>query len=243
MTALSTPLAERVKAETARVRQAYARRRTQRLDRESSWTNPYYVNSRQEREREVLACLCGLRVPFSRARILEVGCGTGAWLRDFVRWGFAPENLWGIDLLPEFLVESRQRCAAGVHVQCQNVTDLAFRDGTFDIVLQSMLFTSLLDQHVRRLAARELLRVLAQHGTILWYDFYVSNPRNPDVRRVGRAEIGALFPGCRITLKRNTLAPPLARRIPARLSLLYHLLAHLPVLCTHYLGVIRPAAQ
>src|SRR5206468_5110563 len=133
-----------------------------------------------------------LRVPLSQVRILEVGCGTGAWLIDFVRWGFSPENLWGIDLLPEFVVEACRRCPCGVHVQCQSVTDLAFRDATFDIVLQSTVFTSLLDQQVRHLAARELRRVLRENGLILWNDFYLSNPRNPDVRRVGRAEIAAL---------------------------------------------------
>jgi SAM-dependent methyltransferase len=240
MTSLTARLDERVRVEQARIRQAYDRRRTQHLDRESSWTNPYYVHSRQEREREVLACLRGLGVSLSQARVLEVGCGTGAWLRDFVRWGFSPENLWGIDLLPECAGESRRRCPAGVHVQCQSVTDLAFRDATFDIVLQSMLFTSLLDQQVRHLAARELQRVLGENGLILWYDFYLSNPWNPDVRRVGRAELAALFPDCQIELRRNTLAPPLARRIPARSHLLYNLLVQLPFLCTHYLAVIRP---
>ena len=54
-----------------------------------------------------------------------------------------------------------------------------------------------------------------------------------------QAEIAALFPGCRLTLRRVTLAPPLARRL-ARVSWLASMvLARVPWLCTHTLGVIR----
>src|SRR3989442_4123843 len=89
-------------------------------------------------------------------------------------------------------------------------------DATSDMVLQSLLFTSILDGEVRRAVAREMLRVVRQDGWILWYDFHVDNPWNPDVRRVGRREMAALFPGCHIELQRLTLAPPLSRRGPPR---------------------------
>ena len=237
---VSAPLLERVRAEEARIRQAYARRRQQQLDREASWSNPQYLYRRQDRERQVLAALRRLAIPFADIRILEVGCGTGAWLRDFVRWGIPPQNIWGVDLLPEVVAEARQRCPAAVHVECNSATHLAFGDATFGLVLQATLFTSLQDKEVRQLAAREIMRVVRPDGLILWYDFFVPNPWNPDVRRVGRREIVALFPGCRIELRRSTLAPPLARRVAVRSHLLYELLAKLPCLCTHYLGEIRP---
>jgi hypothetical protein len=73
----------------------------------------------------------------------------------------------------------------------------------------------------------------------LWYDLRVNNPRNPDVRRVGREEIAALFPGCRLTLRRVTLAPPLARLLAARAGTLARVLAAVPALRTHHLGVLR----
>ena len=49
----------------------------------------------------------------------------------------------------------------------------------------------------------------------------------------------ALFPGYRIELRRITLAPFLARRIPEPLlPLLYPLLGAVPLLRTHYLGLL-----
>lgn len=239
MTSVSGQLSQRVRAEEDRVREAYARRCTQQRDHEASWSNPYYVYARQQRERQLLVLLSRLAVPLSTVRILEVGCGTGAWLRDFVRWGVPPQNLWGVDLLPEAVAEAAERLPAGVHVECHSVTQLPFADGAFDIVLQSMLFTSLLEHEVRQLAAGEMLRVLAPTGAVLWYDFFMKNPWNRDVRQVGRREIGRLFPDCRVDLRRTLLAPPLARRIAARSRLLYELLAKVPWLCTHYLGVIQ----
>lgn len=230
----------RVRTEEDRIRDAYTRRAQHDRDHDASWFNPYYVYARQERERHVLACLHRLGMPLTQMRILEVGCGTGAWLRDFVRWGVPPDHICGVDLLPEAVAEARTRCPAGIQLECQSVARLTYPDAMFDIVLQSMLFTSLLDHAVRQQAAQEMLRVLAPGGAILWYDFFLNNPWNPDVRRVGRREIRALFPGCQVRLRRTNLAPPLARRIAAWSLLLHQILASVPWLGTHYLGVIRP---
>jgi hypothetical protein len=84
-----------------------------------------------------------------------------------------------------------------------------------------------------------MLRVLAAGGAILWYDFFVDNPANPNVRGVRRREVEALFPGCRAELRRATLAPPLARRVVPVSWTLGTVLESLRVFDTHYLGVIR----
>jgi hypothetical protein len=84
-----------------------------------------------------------------------------------------------------------------------------------------------------------MLRVVKPRGVILWYDYHVNNPWNPDVRGVKKQEIRHLFPGCRVDLQRLTLAPPLARRLAPYSFLLCCLLEKIPLLCTHYLGVIR----
>jgi len=65
------------------------------------------------------------------------------------------------------------------------------------------------------------------------------NPRNPDVRGVRAGEIRSLFPGFEIHLRRITLAPFIARRLPeSLLPVLYPLLAAIPLLRTHYLGLL-----
>ncbi len=123
-----------------------------------------------------------------------------------------------------------------------NAAHLPFSPAAFDLVLQSLLFTSILDPAMKQAVAREMLRVLKPGGLILWYDYHVNNPWNPDVAGVKKNEIQALFPGCRVQLRRITLAPPLTRLLAPHSFLLCSLLEKLRVLNTHYLGVIRKAA-
>ncbi|MDI6716569.1 MAG: SAM-dependent methyltransferase, partial [Actinomycetota bacterium] len=87
--------------------------------------------------------------------------------------------------------------------------------------------------------AKSMLRVVKNDGIIIWYDFRYDNPRNPDVQGVKKAEIHELFPNCKIDLKRITLAPPLARAIAPISVIACQILEKIPLLCTHYLGVIK----
>jgi SAM-dependent methyltransferase len=239
---MTTPSgAQLVAVEEARIREAYTRREQQLSDRVSSWTHPSYAYAMQDRERRVLMLLQRLGVRLAETRVLEVGCGTGAWIRDLIKWGAQPENVWAVDIQPEAVREARHRNAAGVHLECCSATSLPFAAASFDLVLQATMFSSILDPAVRRIVAAEMLRVVGQNGSILWYDLRMNNPWNSDVRGIGRAELAELFPGCRIDLRRLWLAPPLARRIAPRSHVLWLLLASVPWLCTHYLGIIRKA--
>ena len=75
---------------------------------------------------------------------------------------------------------------------------------------------------------------LKQGGAVVWYDFTVDNPRNPDVRGVPLRRVRELFPQGQLTARRVTLAPPLARTFPAA----YGLLNLVPWLRTHRLVLI-----
>ncbi len=223
--------------EEHRLHEAYARRTAQAFDR---WSNPAYVFLMQDRERRVLAML--RRNGFGdlgRARIFEVGCGRGEWLRQLVKWGAEPKNLVGLDILPDRIAHARDTCPSGITLLCRNAADTKLASSAFDLVIQATVFSSVLDPNLRSSIAKEMLRLLRADGIILWYDLMVNNPRNPDVRRVGKSEIQKLFPGCSIDLHRVTLAPPLCRAVVRRSWWLGALLAAVPFLRTHYLGVIR----
>jgi hypothetical protein len=87
--------------------------------------------------------------------------------------------------------------------------------------------------------AAQMLRVLRPGGVIIWYDFFLRNPRNPYVKPVTKEEIRKLFPGCTLDLRRASLAAPLVRFLAPRSWAACSLLSRLPPLCTHYLGAIR----
>jgi ubiquinone/menaquinone biosynthesis C-methylase UbiE len=224
--------------EEDRIRAAYARRRND-LGRYSLF-NSGHLFFIQERERQVLAVLKRSGVSSLESKsILEIGCGKGDRLREFLKWGARPENVVGVDLLPDRVAEARRVCPEGVRIECQNAEKLVFPSAAFDLVFQFTVFTSILDVDVKREIAAEMLRVVKPDGLILWHDYHVNNPRNLDVQGVKKREILQLFPGCRIELQRVTLVPPLVRLIGRYSWLACYLLGRIPLFCTHYLGVIR----
>ena len=225
-------------AESSRLSTAYEQRHAVVYD---SWLDPAHCFIHQERERCALGLLT--REGFTSladARILEIGCGTGNWLRDVVHWGAAPENVFGVDLLADRVATARRLTAPAVTVTQGDITALDFPDASFDLVIQSTVFSSIIDPERRRRTAAEMRRVLKRTGIIVWYDFHVNNPSNQDVRAVRRSEIAPLFPGCRVHMQRLTLAPPIARALAPISTFACELLALVPWLRTHTLAAIRP---
>lgn len=226
-------------ASTARISAEYERRDREISSGLYSWSKPANLLMHQQ---TVRGCIRMLRraslFPLDGLRVADIGCGTGSWLLEFMQWGADPAMLGGIDLMPERLERARGRVPqADLHVG--NASALPWPDRHFDLVSQSLVFTSILDPDLKRAVAGEMLRVLKSGGGILWFDFRVDNPRNPEVRGLPRKEIKALFPGCDVQLTPTLLAPPLSRLIAARCWVLGEALHTLPFLCTHYAGMIR----
>jgi ubiquinone/menaquinone biosynthesis C-methylase UbiE len=167
-------------------------------------------------------------------RILDVGCGTGAMLRRFLDFGAEPQNCFGIDLAPNH-VESARRLHPNFVFFEGSGAQLPFPDQSFDILHQATVFTSVLDPAIKRAMASEIVRMLRPGGHFIWYDFAYSNPRNRNVRGIGRTEIRELFVGCRMRFRRVTLAPPVARAAIRFSPFLCRMLWTVPLLRTHYL--------
>ncbi|HEV2960981.1 MAG TPA: class I SAM-dependent methyltransferase [Candidatus Angelobacter sp.] len=227
------------KAEDERVRAAYARRRQTIPAGRYARTNPFTLCAAHEREEEMAAMFRaeGLTT-LSGLRILDVGCGRGDTLRQMLEYGADPELLTGIDLLDENVKRARH-LSPHLQIICGSASRLPFPDSSFDLVLQFTLFTSILNDEVKRTIAAEMKRVLAPGGRILWYDFSFNNPKNPDVRGIGKREIRTLFPGLEMKVKRVTLAPPLGRIVAPFSIVLYYLLSRIRPLCTHLLCLLR----
>lgn len=230
-------------SEADRIREEYRRREREIPEGFYDLDRPANLFLRQGQERALLRALAAERLlPLAGRRTLEVGCGSGNWLEMLERFGARRGDLAGIDLGAERIARAAARFP-GADLRAGDASRLPWESGRFDLVLQGTVFSSILDPAMRRAVAAEMLRVLAPGGAVVWYDFFVDNPANPNVRGVRRREIAALFPGCRVRLWRATLAPPVARRVAPLSWTLAALLQALRVLDTHYLGVIRAGSH
>ncbi len=193
----------------------------------------------QQRQREVLTALKknGF-ADLSNFLILEMGCGGGSVLTEYLGFGASPENLYGVDLLFDRLLHARH-ILPGSNFANADGQSLPYPSKTFDLVLQYTAISSILDPEIRRNICADILRVLKPGGLILSYDFWL-NPTNPQTRGIRPAEIKELFPNCRHEFHRITLAPPIARRLVPISWGLCLFLESLKIFNTHYLASIRP---
>jgi len=226
--------------EISRIRSAYSRREQSGLQRRYSLSEPGNILRIEEVHRRMQFLIAAHLGPdLSTKRILEVGCGTGYWLRQFIQWGARPENLFGTDLLPERIEKARELCPQGVHLECGDASKLNFEDETFDLAAQVTVFTSILDDAMKTAVASEIQRVLKPRGWLLWYDYVLDNPRNPDVRGIRKKELVHLFPGFDVHMERVTVAPPLGRILGGISPLAYQMASSIKVFCTHRLGLMQ----
>lgn len=220
--------------EVERIKSVYCQRR-----RKTEST--YSCLFSQQREREIKEVLRREGIASLPTKtILDVGCGSGATLSYFLRDGVRPENLYGIDLLPE-RIEEAKRLYSGIYFTCGNAEELAYPDKFFDIITQSTTFTSILDTKMRKGIATEMLRVLKANGVIIWHDYRFDNPFNPDVKGIGKKEIENLFRDCQFDFRLMNLNPLIARPLSKFSWRLCKILEKIPILKTHWLVTIKKA--
>lgn len=210
---------------------------------QSRWTTANRGNQRivSERAQVMADILHGHScIPLGKRRVLDIGCGHGGVLASLLDLGAQPNNLYGIDLLPD-RIEAARRAYPDIHFACGNAEHLDFPDACFDLVLLFTVLSSILDDGMAHNIAHEVRRVLKPSGAVLWYDFRYNNPWNPHVRGMTKSHIRQFFPDFEMHLRTITLLPPLARCLGRLTPVLYPVLAAIPPLRTHYLGLlIRP---
>ncbi len=224
--------------ERSRVEAEYERRGNE-IDGElySPW-HPAEVFLRSERKRIAARMLHAAGgFPRSEHQCLEVGCGAGGWFSDLLSWGPRQSDLHGIDVNGGRIDRARELFPAA-EFRLDDAVEMPWDDSTFNLVIASTVFSSILDQSVRRLVANEIIRVLAPRGALLWYDFAFNNPRNSNVRGINRKEIRNLFPELHGRIRSITLAPPIARVIAPRSWPLATFLEAIPLLRSHLLAVL-----
>ncbi len=181
-------------------------------------------------------------IPLAGRRILEVGCGSGDWLLYLLTCGATPNLLCGIDLDEQEIARASGKLPRA-DLRVGNAAELPWPGAFFDLVLQMIAFSTMLDDELRQAVAREMVRVLKPDGFIVWYDLRVDNPWNPAIRAVKTREIKRLFPDCSVKLRSVTLLPPLSRRVVPVSWIAALVFEKIPLLRTHLLGSIRRAGS
>ena len=103
-------------------------------------------------DRANIRALRRLELDRETAKILDVGCGSGSSLLQFLRLGFPAANLTGVDSDQTRIDEAREKFP-NVHFQCESAESLSFPDSAFDLVFESTLFMMLTSESVARAVA------------------------------------------------------------------------------------------
>jgi ubiquinone/menaquinone biosynthesis C-methylase UbiE len=104
------------------------------------------------------------------ARLLDVGCGTGAFLRE-VKRNYPRLSVTGLDLSAPYLAVAGRRLADWSRVELSEgaAEAMPFEDGRFDIVTCIYLMHEL-PPRTRRAVAAEMARVVKPEGTLILMD-------------------------------------------------------------------------
>jgi len=152
----------------------------ERADYAVSGWSPQGLSLRMEAYLEMLPTF---KLP-SEARVLDLGCGAGAYSRVLAKSGL---RVVGVDYAWRVAVQARQRATTTtVDFLSADATCLPFADARFDHVVCIGLFQSL-QRHQSAMA--EIFRVLRPGGTLCLMTLNRRNLKNRLDRRLGREEI------------------------------------------------------
>ncbi len=219
-------------------RQYYARKGR---DRNNVLTNPGALFQQIALQRSVIQALRTLNVDVGW-RILDVGCGSGDSLLQFLNLGFAPEQLHGIELLSDRVARGKRRLATANFVR-GDASQMGYASECFDLVMESTMFIQLHDRTASAQIAQEMLRVTKPSGYLMLIDWRYSFGY-PEYTALSQKRIAQLFGVDRHTTlhcrTRGALVPPIGRVLSARLPSFYFLIQRVaPWLVGQVVTVLR----
>ncbi len=175
-------------------------------------------------ERANIRALQRLQLDRDKAKILDVGCGAGSSLLQFIKLGFRPQNLTGVDSGVERIEQARARFP-NVDFRCESAERMSVPDSTFDLAFESTLFMMLTSEEIAQRIAAEMLRVTRRGGYLMMADWRYAEPRSQEHRAMTSKRIASLFDvGGATTVvarERGALVPPLGRFLSRQAPWLY----------------------
>jgi len=114
-----------------------------------------------------------IRIPVTpKTRVIDLGCGTGAFTKRFREIYGNDKNFFGLDI-SEKSISLATKLAPGVHFCTGDIEQCCFKDQSFDIVLFSGVLHHFTDFEPCLL---EGYRILKNNGCVLSYDPNIKNP-------------------------------------------------------------------
>jgi SAM-dependent methyltransferase len=216
---------------------------TKGAERNSLLHNPEVLYQNLAQEASLVRALLSIRPKEETARVLDVGCGAGGTLLTFLRLGFAPGNLHGIDFQEERIAQAREKCP-GIHFEHGDATKMGFASESFDLVHEATMFIHSVDDELSRKIAGEMVRVTKPGGHILLCDWRYSKPGSAAHRALTQKRIAGLFEVGQETSRCGVLAgpllPPVGRFLSRRLPSAYFLVSRLlPFLVGQMTTILR----
>ena len=136
----------------------------------ASLLQPHRYMAHQEKEREFLKILSRFDFAAIQSKtLLEIGAGFGANILQFLRWDFLPENMTANDCMPDRCAHARKILPTSISVIERNALDLDLPENSFDIILASTVFTSILDREFQQRLAIKIWSLVKPGGAVLWY--------------------------------------------------------------------------
>ena len=120
----------------------------------------------------------GLVAPGMGEKLLEVGCGTGVLSRLAKLAVGETGTVEGIDLDPKMIANAKKKAdksSLSINFRIASVDELPYSEGSFDIVISSLMFHHL-PIEVKKRALDEIYRVLKEGGKFFLFDFCSPHP-------------------------------------------------------------------
>ncbi len=164
------------------------------------WSDLTYIYSlrhpignyhRERIRRALLTLLNRQKIVLDHLTFLDIGCGTGDWLRVLAELRGTVQGMYGIDLAASSLRRSVQ-INAQIAVNLGDARRLPYPTEAFTWVSQFLAFEHLLANEDLQTACKEMARVCAPGGWMLWYDLL---PLQSTYQRgFTQSEVQQLFP-------------------------------------------------
>ena len=208
-------------------------------DRRYPWNarNPISLYYRQALEKIVVKLFNDMDIDLEPLKVLDVGCGTGGFLRYLTSIGATPEFLHGVDLMEYRIEQARKLSPPTIDFYHGDAQKLAYPDFSFDMVSQLTVFSSFHEEGLREKIAREMDRVLRPGGILLWYDLRTGH--SATARGIELDAIVSFFPN--YSMQRcSRIHPKWASSLALRSILLAEIAGNLPLLIkTHLLCFMK----